>query len=334
MTPSIALVLETNNLKGGGADVATRVASLTKLLAHLRSQTRPLSSLAEVVLTHDGLSDAARESLDLAAGVAIRYVELPPEAGYYAAKNAGFDATKADVVAFGDTDCWPDAQWLEKLTQPFAVADEDAQVVAGRTTYRDDLLGVAATTIDFMYFATPHGDDCTRNFYANNVAFRRETYERFKYVAAGMYRGHCQVVGLALHRAGVPILFEPEARTIHRFPDGAELVNLRLYRGADTVELTRHFSRYLLPPALEAVGRLRPVAPLAVLASRFAFSVRALNQQDLTPVHGLRKVAAVGLIAGITSLDAVGAVLGSLGWKRRKEALSYHADADGLAAAA
>jgi len=46
----------------------------------------------------DGRGRRARRG----AGAPIRFVLLPPDTGYYDAKNLGFDATTADVVVFGD----------------------------------------------------------------------------------------------------------------------------------------------------------------------------------------------------------------------------------------
>src|SRR6185503_11031836 len=113
---------------------------------------------------------------------------------------------------------------------------------AGRTTYRDDVLGTAATSIDFMYFPSALAEGCTRNFYANNVAFRREVFAAHGYRSdERIYRGHCQRLGLRLAKAGVPVRYVPRAHTVHRFPDRAsELFKLRLLRGADTVEMAPH----------------------------------------------------------------------------------------------
>jgi glycosyltransferase involved in cell wall biosynthesis len=145
MPHSEALVIETNNLRGGGAGAEKVAATLERLMERLRPQ---LPRLAEVVITHDGLPAAAQERLTLAAGRALAFVRLPAGCGYYAAKNLGFEATASSVVAFADADCWPEPRWLEALLAPFD--DASVQVTAGRTTYRGDLLGIAATTIDFM----------------------------------------------------------------------------------------------------------------------------------------------------------------------------------------
>src|ERR1700733_1794789 len=146
-TMTVSLVLETNNLHGASTppdgrrpdDPDRLVESLEELLVHLRAQTFPLSRLAELVVTHDGLDDTARSRLERAAQRAITFVALAEGTGYYAAKNRGFEATTANVIAFGDADCWPENDWLAELVEPFD--DQETQAVAGRTTYRRDLLG-------------------------------------------------------------------------------------------------------------------------------------------------------------------------------------------------
>lgn len=323
---SVALVLETHNLRAGArADGAAAVAALSCLLARLRGGTLPLDRLAEVIITHDGIAGDAQARLEAAAGTKIEWVEVDAGTDYYAAKNRGFAASTAEVVAFADADCWPELEWLERLVAPFVAGG--VEVVAGRTTYRRDLLGVAASTIDFMYWPSPLGDGCTRNFYANNVAFRRQTFAELPYAPADMYRGHCQILGMRLHAAGVKVHFVPEARTIHRFPDRAgQLVRLRLLRGSDTVEIAPHLAAAYVPRRWR-----RMVSPLSVLAARFAFSVRAINHQDMPRVSGARRAAVVGAIAALSAVDAVGAAV-AMARPRRHAAvtLSYHRDRDRL----
>jgi hypothetical protein len=333
-----ALILETNNLRGA-ADDGRIAAGIERLLVRLGAQTRPLRSLDEIVITHDGLDAAQRARLETAAGAPIRFVALPADTGYYEAKNLGFDATTADVVVFGDADCWPDPAWLSQLLAPFA--EGDAQVVAGRTTYRDDALGIAATAIDFMYFPSPLGEGATRNFYANNVAFRREVFAARRYLPAeGIYRGHCQQLGLRLAADGVRVRYVPAAHTVHRFPDSAaELLRLRLLRGADTVEMTPFLAEAFLPGHLRWLGRLGPLSPLGVLAVRLGFSARAVGNQGLSGVRGARRAACLALVSGISAADAAGALLRSVAHADlgvhdggfRRGALSYHEDRDRLA---
>ncbi|HYI02307.1 hypothetical protein, partial [Hyalangium sp.] len=237
-------------------------------------------------------------------------------------------------------DCWPASKWLEALLAPFE-GDTSVQVVAGRTTYRPSLFGTAASSIDFMYFPSPLSSGCTRNFYANNIAFRRDVFEGTRYSdGEGFYRGNCQTLGLRLQAMGVPVLFAPEAHTTHRLPDTLrELFTLRLLRGADAVELAPHLAGTYLPERLRWLGRLGGLSGAATLGARFGYSARAINHQDLPKVRGLRFAACVGLVGAITAVDGLGALLHP--WLRRgqraeaaRTALSYHQDVDGLRSAA
>jgi hypothetical protein len=339
--PTTALILETNNLGGEHARPthSTDVErSLARLLARLRAGNRPLASLDDVIIVHAGIAPDAQARLDDAAGCPLRFVAIDGADDYYAAKDAGLAATRADVIAFADADCWPEPEWLEALLAPFE-ADDGVLAVAGRTTYRDDLFGAAATAIDFMYFASPLGPGCTRNFYANNVAFRREALATGGYGAHGFYRGSCQVLGLALQARGIPVPFAGRAHTIHRLPDSArDLLRLRLLRGADSVELAPHLARAYLPPRARWLARLGPLSGLAVLAVRWGCSMLALRQQRAPSVRGLRWFTGAAIVSAIHAADAAGAVvrglhLGLASPTRRDQVLGYHRDVDRLAAA-
>lgn len=326
-----ALVLETNNLRGGGAAQAAE-ASLEHVVGLLAAQTVPLASLAQVVITHDGLSAACRDELVRRAGCAVDFVQIDPACGYYHAKNAGFAATiasRCDRVAFADTDCIPAPDWLAQLLTPF-LAERPPAVTVGRTSYAENVVGTALTTLDFMYFSSPSAPGATRNFYANNVVFRRDVFELHSYQALdGVYRAHCQVLGLRLQEAGVSLHYVPLAHTIHRLPDTRfEAIKLRWMRGQDTVGLTPHLVRAYLPGHMQWLGRSGPLGPLCVLGARLWFSLRALNHQDLPPLRGVRWLGAVALVGMFSGVDMLGALSRGLGWhsagRRDTQSLSYH----------
>src|SRR5262249_19768703 len=110
-----------------------------------------------------------------------------------------------------------------------------------------------------------------------------------------------------------------------------ELAMLRWLRGRDAAQLTPYLAKAYLPASLAWLGRTR-VAPLAVLGARFAFSVRSIGRQDMPRVRGLQYLACVALIAGISAIDAAGAIADGRRQKRADaQALSYHSDQDGFA---
>jgi hypothetical protein len=328
-----ALVLETNNLRGG-ADAERVGRSLLRVVRLLATQSVPLTALAQLVITHDGLDDACCQAVQQAAGRPVAFVRIQPETGYYEAKNQGFAATDVqhcEWVVFADADCLPATTWLAELLAPLA-QDPTLAAVAGRTSYAASLAGTALTTLDFMYFPSPLAAGATRNFYANNVLFRREVFDRHSYQALnGVYRAHCQVLGLRLQAAGVAVHHAVAAHTVHRFPDSwGELLQLRWLRGQDTPGLTPFLVQAYLPRAWQWLGRSGPLGPLCVLLARLGFSLRALNHQDLPPLRGPRRLAGLALVLGFSAVDMVGAVTRGLGLRTARgtgadaQALSYH----------
>ena len=328
-----ALVLETNNLRGGaGAEMAG--ASLLHVLGLLARQSVPLSALAQVVVTHDGLREPVRLRAAEIAGRPIDFVRMHDTTGYYQAKNDGFDAVTGDqceYVCFADADCKPAHDWLEQLLAPLACAVPPA-VVAGRTSYAATVAGSALTTIDFMYFDSAVHTGATRNFYANNVLFRRDLFAQYRYQPLdGVYRAHCQVLGMRLQAADVPMHYAARAHTEHKLPDTrGELLKLRWMRGQDTLGLTPHLVRTCLPKSMQWLGNSGPIGPLCVLTARLWFSLRSLNHQDLPPLRGLRWLSALVLIGAFSGVDMLGALCRGLGLRTGgaldadAQSLSYH----------
>lgn len=305
-----ALILETHNLKHG-LEQEDAVRSLARLLAHLQKHTPRLAALHELIVTCTEVDDAVRLELEDAAGRAITFVQTLAGDDYYDAKNRGFEASESELVVFADSDCWPDPGWLGKMLQPFD--NDHVQAVAGRTTYRDTRFGRAATAIDFLYFREGEHGRYTRNFYANNVAFRRETFPGYAR-AADIYRGPCQQLGMRLHEAGVPIVYAHDARTIHRFPDTRrELMKLRLLRGNDAAAFATEIVHHVGVPVID---KSKLLSTTAVLSGRAFYSLKETK-------GSLRESA---MMLGIHALDCAGAAHRLARGPRlvHKEALSYY----------
>jgi hypothetical protein len=280
-----ALVLETNN--------EDDPAALELLLRGLAPQ---VASIDELVITHASLAADDRARLERAAARAIVFVELA-SADYYDAKNAGFAATRADIVAFGDSDCLPAPEWLECLVAPFAT--RDARVVAGRTTYARHALSNALTAIDFTMF--PLEDGRVRHFFANNVAFRRDVFAARPYTKpAGTRRGACGALAFRLRREGIPIDYAHGAWTRHALPETwRDWAAARRSRGRDLATLAPALADTHLPRALRWAGHLGGASTAALLCGRAVTSVRALERP---------RVRDAAAIVGITLLDASGAI--------------------------
>jgi hypothetical protein len=295
---SVSVVVETWNIGGDPEVLGTLLATLAPQLA---------AADAELVITHAGIAADARERLAALAGRDVHWLELPAGAGYYEHKNAGFDATSGEVVAFIDGDCDPVSDWLAELTAPFAAG---ARVVAGATSYAG-LLAPLANELDFPYFdvrrrpfgALAAAPPTVLNFFANNVAFARDVFAARRYpTIKPMFHGQCQVLALQLAEDDIPIAFALGALVVHAWPEGArEWVQVRLLRGADTTRLLPYVLGTHAPRARGIAERLGPLPALAVLGARAVTATWSALRRG----PALRGLA---LVAGVTAVDALGAI--------------------------
>lgn len=163
--PVVSVVIPTHN----------RSARCAGLLRRLAAQTLGADRF-EVLVVDDCSSDDTSEVLASAvAEVPYRLVPLstPTNGGPAAARNIGWRAASASIVAFIDDDCLPEDGWLAAGITTFGAAP-DLGVAQGRTRSPD---GVDVSTLQGWYVwrvisqATPYFDAC-------NIFYRRTALER------------------------------------------------------------------------------------------------------------------------------------------------------------
>ncbi len=162
--PAVSVVIPTH-------DRSARCADLLRLLA---SQSVGLDRF-EVIVVDDCSTDDTTEVLAaLRTEVPYRLVALrtPANGGPAAARNLGWAAASAPVVAFTDDDCLPGPGWLAAGLAAFA-ADPGLGVAQGRTQAPE---GVDVSTLQGWYVwrviteATPYFDAC-------NIFYRRSALQ-------------------------------------------------------------------------------------------------------------------------------------------------------------
>jgi glycosyltransferase involved in cell wall biosynthesis len=129
MKPRVSVVVPTHG----------RPELLERCLVALTAQTLPWREY-EVIVVADGPDDRARALVESSACVA-RYVELRRRRGPAAARNAGWRAAAADIVAFTDDDTLPAADWLAAGLAAFA---SGCDAVAGRV-----VMPISSTPTDY-----------------------------------------------------------------------------------------------------------------------------------------------------------------------------------------
>ena len=255
-TPAVSVVVATRD----------RVDRLSALLAALRAQ-RIDSSEFELVVVDDGSRDGTAKLLDrerARPGLRIEVLRRDGR-GPAAARNAGWHAASASLIAFTDDDCEPPPGWLGALTAAAAASPE--AIIQGPTVPIPRELGDqgAFTRTKLIVKPNPWYQTC-------NILYPRALLERLDGFDEGFPEalGEDTDLGWRARERGVELIWCEEARTHHAVDDLGPVGYLRgALRGSDAVLV---FKRYpgLRTEAL-ALGSIRnPALPrlgLAVVAA-------------------------------------------------------------------
>ena len=199
--------------------VRNRAALLERTLDALSRQTLRDH---EVVVVDDGSTDGSADVAERrAAGDARVRVVHAGGAGAVAARRLGVAAATAEFLAFTDSDCVPDPEWLEAGVARLRAGADVVQGATRPTTRARALERSVWSTVDDGLFAT-----C-------NVFYRRDAYEvaggfddaagerlgfRPGSALRGLGFGEDTLLGWRVRRSGSAV-FAPEARVAHHvFP--------------------------------------------------------------------------------------------------------------------
>ncbi len=185
-----------------------RPQAVARLLDALAQQV--LDTAFEVVVVDDGsgpeVVTVLREQV-AASSLDVRLVELPRNAGAATARNSGWAAARADVVAFTDDDCRPSPGWLAAGSAALA---DGVGVVVGRV-----LPCPEQQHLDGPWSRSLHVEDC-RYFQTANAFYRKADLDRVGGFDVRLARGGEDTdLGLRVVAAAGPAVFAPEALVHH-----------------------------------------------------------------------------------------------------------------------
>ena len=216
-----------------------RAPLLTRLLDGLRRQTLAPGEF-EVVIVDDCSADGTaavlaaereRGELDLVV------IGQPVNRGRASAREAGWRAASADLIAFTDDDCVPSPEWLEAGLA--ACAERPGAIVQGRTEpdpEQLDRLGPFSRTIAV--------DEYDAAFQTCNVFYPRAVLERvggFDTEAFGrVHGGEDSDLAWRAIEAGTPAGFDPQPLVHHAVNELGALGKIRLAAGWSLLAYARH----------------------------------------------------------------------------------------------
>jgi cellulose synthase/poly-beta-1,6-N-acetylglucosamine synthase-like glycosyltransferase len=165
-----------------------------------------------------------------------KFATSGPRSNYFAAKNAGAAAANGDIIALLDSDCTPGPEWLEMLVSRFTPG---VGVVAGRARYAGGSLAARMLSVPDLALVGEQDGGTSTGMHLNNVAFRRDVLLRHPLDARIRRNGGCYLLFHQLRAAGVRVVYEPRARTMHGFPGARRMLLKELERGYDAVDVYR-----------------------------------------------------------------------------------------------
>lgn len=281
-------------MSGGDPDVAVVVSTrdradrLPALLAALAAQS--IAGRAEVVIVDNGSVDATSELLaERSRGDdRMRVLTRDRGRGPGPARDEGWRATRAPLVAFTDDDCEPEPDWLERLLE--RAGETGAEVLQGRTlplAREGHLLGPLARTQRIespsLWFAT-----C-------NVLYPRAALERvggFSDRFGDTVGGEDTDLAWRVIESGGSVAFAPDAVVRHgveplspramlalalRWSDAMAVLRLhpRLRREALQLGIFWKTSHRDLAAAAVGLALARAFPPALLLALPYARNLRA-----------------------------------------------------------
>ncbi len=275
----------------------------------------------EVIVIDDGSTDNTRDILarfspiaDAPGSPSLRAI-YQPNRGLSAARNAGLQAATGSIIAYTDSDCYADPDWLTHLVD--ALVRSDAAAVGGPNLSPED--GWQAACVAASPGQPTHvleSDQVAEHIPGCNMAFRREALEAIRgfdpqYRKAGDDVDVCW----RLQQAGLWITFAPGAFVWHhrRQTPRAYLRQQAGYGEAEALLRFKHPDRFngrgdgkwrgvLYGPALPG---LRLAAPIIYRGTFSAGLFQCLYQPS--PAHWAMLPATLEwhMVAGLVGVAAL-----------------------------
>jgi glycosyltransferase involved in cell wall biosynthesis len=171
----------------------------------------------EIIVVDDGSTD---ETAPAAREAGADRVLVLPHRGPAVARNAGVEATSAEIILFTDADCEPSPEWLERMVASFS----DPQVMGTKGTYRTRQRALTARLVQLEFeiryermACLPRVDfvDAYAAAYRRNLLLQHRGFDPIYPIPSA------EDVDLSfrLARAGHHLVFVPGAWVWHRHPD-------------------------------------------------------------------------------------------------------------------
>jgi glycosyltransferase involved in cell wall biosynthesis len=242
--------------------VRGRGPELERLLELLAHQSLGREAF-ELIIGDDGSPDGLG---DTRARHPHAHVVAGPPRNSYVARNRGARAASAPVLAFCDSDCEPEPDWLAHGLERL----EDADLVAGRVRFVAPRAPTVWTLLDIDKFLDQERAVAGGHAATANLLVRRELFERMGGFAEEFASGGDFEFVQRCVAAGARLAFAPDVVVSHPTLDSGRAFLAKVWRVHSRRAPERPLARNAVPVVTSVLGRLRRGRPVGLDPARLA----------------------------------------------------------------
>jgi glycosyltransferase involved in cell wall biosynthesis len=238
-------------------------ARLRRCLEALERQTYPRPCY-EIIVVDNGSDDDVQAALAQARTVVFGSERRP---GSYAARNTGIGLATGDVLAFTDSDCLPQPEWLERGVARLCALPQPGLVAGRITLFFQEPERPTAVELFESLTGFPQQKYIDKYHYGAtaNVFTWRSVVEQVGPFDAALTSGGDREWGQRVHRAGLPLYYAADVEVHHPARRSfAELSRkiVRVTRGIEQQRAQqpgsfRPFAKALLKDLIPPLGDIR-----------------------------------------------------------------------------
>lgn len=221
----------------------------------LRDQSYP-ASLTEIIVVDDGSEDETVSQIK-EKFADVKIIEKK-NTGAYDSRNKGLDAATGEIIAFTDSDCISEKNWILNIVKHLSI--EDNHIIGGKIKHVNNFLAKAIAVSDFGGY-----QDSKKKLLdaipTCNLAAKKQIFDKFRFDSNLKSSGD-RLFSWELHKAGYKLKYFPDVVITHN----------------PSVKLSRYFERkYRYGKSFTRIRKNCPTLPGAKFIKYHIFGIIILS---------------------------------------------------------